>query len=120
MQYALSDSRVEGLEEKCDHIHDGCCEFCSDISSVIDDLEQIVIDGVYPSEEMKTEYLHDFQNCKEKVLQWKQHILRTVSQEQAKHLLLENLHPNEIFIVMDWAMKFLSWFDREKQTDFYG
>ncbi|VDI36911.1 Hypothetical predicted protein, partial [Mytilus galloprovincialis] len=120
MHYALSDSNVKDLQEKCDHTHDECCELCTDMSSVIDDLEQIVIDGTFPSEEMKTEYLHDFQSCKEKVFQWKQHVLRTVSQEQAKHLVLENLLPNEIFIVMDWAMKFLPWFDREKQTDFYG
>ncbi|VDI00415.1 Hypothetical predicted protein [Mytilus galloprovincialis] len=50
MHYALSDSHVKDLQEKCDHTHDECCELCTDMSSVIDDLEQIVIDGTFPSE----------------------------------------------------------------------
>ncbi|XP_076102090.1 uncharacterized protein LOC143071577 [Mytilus galloprovincialis] len=34
--------------------------------------------------------------------------------------LLENLNPNQMLIVMDWAMKFLPSLHREKQSEFYG
>lgn len=69
---------------------------------------------------MRSEFIHDFQNYKERIFLWKQHILRTVNQEAAKTFILENLKEDEVLIVMDWAMKFLPSIDREKQTDFYG
>ncbi|XP_062579728.1 uncharacterized protein LOC134241721 [Saccostrea cucullata] len=86
----------------------------------MDDLEQLIIDGKYPSAEIKTEFMHDFMNCRGKVIQWKQHILRTVNQKNAKHYVLQNLDSTSVLIVLDWAMKFLPWYDRERQTDYYG
>ena len=111
---------IPSLSQECHHEHDESCKFCLDLYAVIDDLEQIIVDGLYSTEEIRAEFIHDFQTCKEKIFQWKQHILRTVNQEAAKTSILENLKEDEVLIVMDWAMKFLPWIDREKQTDFYG
>ena len=38
---------------------------------------------------------------------WKAHLLRAVNQDAARHEILENLDPQAVLVVMDWAMKFL-------------
>ena len=115
INYALSDGSFPYLAHVCPHQHDEGCQYCTDMSKVLDEFEQIIIDASYPTEEIRTDYLHDFQNCRDKIWQWKQHILRTVNQGYAKEDILKNLKEDEVFIVMDWAMKFMPWIDREKQ-----
>ena len=51
---------------------------------------------------------------------WKAHILRSINQEEAKQDLLKNKDASEALIIMDWAMKFLQFKYREKQSDWFG
>ena len=51
---------------------------------------------------------------------WKAHLLRAVNQDAARHEILENLDAQSVFIVMDWAMKFLPRKFRESQSDWFG
>ena len=83
---------------------------------MIDDLEQIIVGLFYPPKQIRAEFIHDFQTCKEKIFQWNQQILKTVNQETAKISIIENLKEDEVLI----AIKFLPSINREKQTDFYG
>ena len=79
---------------------------------MIDDLEQFIVDGLYPTEEIRAEFIHDFQRCKENIFQWKQHIMRTVHQEAAKTSIIEKLKEDGVLIEMDWETKYLPLIDR--------
>ena len=117
---ALSDPKLKQFAEVCGHDHKEGCELCFETERVMEDMEQITADGQYPSCEVKSEVVHDFQRSRTKVMEWKCHVLRTVNQETAKKDILSNMGSEEVLIVMDWAMKFIPWFDREKQSDYYG
>ena len=43
---------IPSLSQECHHEHDESCKFCLDLYAVIDDLEQIIVDGLYPTEEI--------------------------------------------------------------------
>ena len=53
-------------------------------------------------------------DSKDKIEQWKAHILRSVNQEEGKKEVLDKLEPTEALLVDDWAMKFLPLHFREK------
>ena len=52
--------------------------------------------------------------------EWKCHILRCENHEIEKLSFTQNLAEDSVFIVMDWAMKFLQRRFREKQCDWYA
>jgi len=51
---------------------------------------------------------------------WKKHLLRTVHQDFARKQVLELLDNKSVFLVADWAMKWLPTRYRESQRDFFG
>ena len=51
---------------------------------------------------------------------WKCHLLRSTHQDQARLDTVDALEPGAVFIVNDWAMKFLPQRYRESQTDWFG
>ncbi len=51
---------------------------------------------------------------------WKCHLLRSCHQDQARLDIIDALEPEAVFIVSDWAMKFLPQKYRESQTDWFG
>ena len=63
---------------------------------------------------------HEVETSKEKILEWKAHILRSVHQDSAKTDRLKQLKPHQAVVIMDWAMKFLPARFRETQTEWYG
>lgn len=56
----------------------------------------------------------------QKIKLWKEHILRTVHQDTAKNIILEEMKPNQVLIIMDWAMNFLPVSYRETQSEWFG
>lgn len=48
------------------------------------------------------------------------HIIRSHVQRKKQVEVKENLCDNQVLVVADWAMKFLSYQWREKQRDWYG
>ncbi|CAG2201429.1 unnamed protein product [Mytilus edulis] len=50
---------------------------------------------------------------------WKSHIVRARNQDCAKSKILDNLGQNDIFIVLDWAMKYLPRRYREDQSNWF-
>ena len=60
------------------------------------------------SKEQHENLLYDFGKSVDFINQWKCHVLRC-----------ENLIEDSVFIVMDWAMKFLQRWFREKQCNWY-
>jgi len=58
--------------------------------------------------------------CTSPTLPWKCHLLRSTHQDQARLDVIDALGPEAVFIVNDWAMKFLPQRYRESQTDWFG
>jgi len=54
------------------------------------------------------------------IVEWKRHLLRTVHQDVARKHILDQLDEKSVFIVADWAMKWLPTRYREAQRDFFG
>ena len=44
----------------------------------------------------------------ERIFQWKAHIVRAINQEKSKIDVLDNLTEEQVLVVMDWTMKWLS------------
>ena len=72
------------------------------------------------SKEQHDDLLYDFGKSVNFINEWKCHILRCENQEIAKQSFKQNLTEDSVFIVMDWAMKFLQRRFREKQCDWYA
>ena len=51
---------------------------------------------------------------------WKAHLLRAVNQDEARINVIERLDENSVFLVQDWAMKFLPRKYRESQSDCFA
>jgi hypothetical protein len=54
------------------------------------------------------------------IIDWKKHLLRTVHQDAARKHVLDELDETSVFLVADWAMKWLPTRYREAQRDFFG
>ncbi|CAC5388664.1 unnamed protein product [Mytilus coruscus] len=65
-------------------------------------------------------YLKVDYKAKEKILNWKCHIIRSRNQGAAKSDLLDSLEESEVVIVLDWAMKYLPRRYREDQSNWYA
>ena len=70
--------------------------------------------------EKKEDLIHDHDEAREAIFQWKAHIFRTKNPERAKQNLLMSLQKNASLIVTDWAMKFIQLKYREKQSEWFG
>ena len=62
----------------------------------------------------------DLNRHSEAILNWKRHQLRTVNQDRARDYILEQLDDSSVYLIMDWAMKFLETKYREKQNEWFG
>ena len=121
-RYALSDPSEADFQFKCSHAHSMLCKHCEELKKTLDEVEASITshsNHLY-SQEQQDDLLYDFKNCKNCILFWKSHILRSANQESAKQEILQNLDGDSALIVIDWAMKFLQLKYREKQSDWFG
>ena len=72
------------------------------------------------SKEQHDNLLYDFGKSVNFINEWKCHILRCENQEIAKQSFMQNLTEDSVFIVIDWAMKFLQRRFRVKVCDWYA
>jgi hypothetical protein len=57
----------------------------------------------------KIDFAYDLEESKKtNIVAWKGHIVATVHQDEQKTNLLENLDSETAFLIIDFAMKFLS------------
>ena len=70
--------------------------------------------------EERDEMDYEISQSKQSIQAWKAHLLRSVNQDAARHEILQNLDGQSVFLVMDWAMKFLPRKFRESQSDWFG
>ena len=65
-------------------------------------------------------FKHDWSRNCEAILNWKRHRLRSIHQEISRDYVLEQLDDSSVFIIMDWAMKWIETKYREKQSEWFG
>lgn len=122
-KFALSDGCDPDFQEKCSHLHSTICTDCEALKSVLGDIETKIASSsanLY-SKKHQEDLLYDFEQAKANIIHWKAHILRSVNQDSAKQDALKLLADGDhVLIVMDWAMKFLQFKFREKQSDWFG
>ena len=72
------------------------------------------------TENEKNDFHYNATQSVHSILQWKAHILTTVNQDIAKHLILERLDDLTAFIIIDFAMKFLACRYQELMRNWFG
>ncbi|KAK3731075.1 hypothetical protein QZH41_007964 [Actinostola sp. cb2023] len=120
--FALSDPQNKDFQDVCTHEHLGSCDECErlkkTIQSIVDEIESPLIS--FYSAEQKEYLKYDLNQAQDMVYQWKSHIMRAEHQDRTKQDALNTLQCDTVFIVMDWAMKFIQLRYREKQSEWYG
>ena len=105
--YALSDGSEAHLKQPCDHDHTDQCDRCEGLRETVAEIERVLNDTKFPSDEDKDEAVFMFQTAKSAIQSWKSHILRSTNQDQARLDALDQLDEKTVLIVNDWAMKIL-------------
>ena len=97
------------------------CDSCEELKTVLQSVEGKIneLSSSMYSKEQHDNLLYDFGKSVNFINEWKCLILRCENQEIAKQSFIQNLTEDSVFIVMDWAMKFLQRRFREKQCDWY-
>ena len=121
--FALSDPKEEQLMQSCLHSHLLECDRCQELRNPFLSLEE-EIGKISERCTMAGDDICDLRflldDSKDKIEQWKAHILRSVNQKKGKKEVLDKLAPTEALLVDDWAMKFLPLHFTEKSAEFYG
>ena len=121
-QYALSDPKDPDFQALCDHQHTDHCDRCDELAITLSDikkaLEMVTEENI--SEDTKEELSFISEQAISNIQAWKAHLLRSLNQDQARLAALDQLDESSVFLVEDWAMKFLPRKYRESQSDWFG
>ena len=117
--YALSYPQNNDYVTACGHGHNARCDRCELLLAVLQEI-QVAHDSIDCSDEERDEMDYEISQSKQGIQAWKAHLLRSVNQDAARHEILQNLDGQSVFLVMDWAMKFLPRKFRESQSDWFG
>ena len=120
--FAFSDPSENSFQDKCDHEHDLTCNYCEDHIDVLNDVNKEIIASPASknNKEFQHDLMYDFEQAKAAIIDWNAHVIRSVSQDRAKHDTIRNLNSGSVLVAMDWAMKFVQIKYREKQSEWYG
>lgn len=117
--YALSFPQDDDYIKVCEHEHVARCDRCELLPTVFREIQKVV-GSIDCSAEERNEMEYEILQAIQSIQSWKAHLLRAINQDAARHEVLENLDTQSVFIVMDWAMKFLPRKFRESQSDWFG
>ena len=117
--YALSDQKKKDFAYECNHDHKEICSECSNVTSTLDEIE-CLLETSETDDELLDRSLSKFRLYRESIEAWKAHLLRSINQDLCREELLDKLASDEIYINLDWAMKFLPVKSREPQSEFFG
>lgn len=108
-KWALSDPADEDFNYQCLHDHNVKCDSCEELKTVIQSVEEKIneLSSSMNNKEQHDDLLYDFNKSVNSIKEWKCHILRSENQEKAKQSFIQDLREDSVFIVADWAMKFL-------------
>ncbi|CAF5097862.1 unnamed protein product, partial [Rotaria sp. Silwood1] len=117
--YALSDPEKRDFAQDCDHEHNESCAECSNLTRTLNEIERL-LEETEEDEELLHRTLKKFRSYREAIEAWKAHLLRSINQDLCRENLLDKLSNDEIYLNLDWAMKFLPVKSREPQSEFFG
>ena len=118
--FALSDCTNPDLRQQCDHRHEDACEQCENLNSTLAAISEAVARAPFHTEDDRDEAEYIANHATLAIQSWKCHLLRSAHQDQARMEVIEALDQETVFIVNDWAMKFLPQRYRESQADWFG
>lgn len=119
--FALSDASDTDFKKACSHSHDMACESCESLNNVVRDIKDAIPKyATRLGKDQAGDLEYDANSAASKIFEWKTHVLRAQHQDQAKQQILNSLQEDEVFIVVDWAMKFTAMKFREKQEDWFA
>ncbi|CAF3924051.1 unnamed protein product, partial [Rotaria sp. Silwood1] len=116
--YALSDPEKRDFAQDCDHEHNESCAECSNLTRTLNEIERL-LEETEEDEELLHRTLKKFRSYREAIEAWKAHLLRSINQDLCRENLLDKLSNDEIYLNLDWAMKFLPVKSREPQSEFF-
>ena len=121
-KYALSDPNDKAFQTKCNHQHFNTCDRCDALSSVLHEIDGALakMSDNNVSIDMKEELEFTVTNAKKHIIAWKAHLLRNVNQDEARLNTIEALNETSVWLVEDWAMKFIPRKYQEIQKDWFG
>ena len=117
--YALSDRKVPEYQSVCNHHHDSRCPDCERLKDTLKSVEEVVR-SCEVDEKSKSVMLYDITQAREKIEQWKGHILAVIHQEKQKHDVMQQMNEETAFIIIDFAMKYLPKRYREDMASWFG
>ena len=82
--FSLSDPSDEDLRQSCTHVHDQTCGQCTSLASALSDMEKLLGEIPFCSEDDRDEASYPYRNAALAIRAWKCHLLRTVRQYQAR------------------------------------
>ena len=121
IKYALSDQTEKLYQSNCNYSsHENSFDQCESLLDALFKITALVTKNkqVSPNEEEELKY--DINRSTTCVNIWKAHILASINQEHAKKKLLAEMDENTAFVVIDFAMKFLSRRYRESMADWFS
>ena len=120
--FALSDAKDADYQTLCNHEHDYACRDCDSLKEVIQEIQRSISEysSKINDKEKEDDLRYEADIAEVKIKEWKAHIMRAQNQEQSKQNILLSLQQNEVFVILDWAMKFTQMKFREKQSEWFG
>jgi len=116
--HALSDPKKREFAQACNHEHDESCTECANLTNALTEIERLV-EETEKSNDSFDRTLKRFRSCRDSILSWKAHLLRSINQDLYREKLLDEPSNDEFYVNLDWAMKFLPVKSRENQSDFF-
>ena len=120
--FALSDANDADYQTLCNHEHDHACRDCESLKEVIQEIQSSISEysSKINDKEKEDDLRYEAGIAEVKIKEWKAYIMRAQNQEQSKQNILLSLQEYEVFIILDWAMKFTQMKFREKQSEWFG
>ncbi|CAH3166930.1 unnamed protein product [Porites lobata] len=120
--FALSDANDADYQTLCNHEHDHVCRDCDSLQEVIQEIQRSISEysSKINDKEKEDDLRYEAYIAEVKIKEWKAHIMRAQNQEQSKQNILLSLQQNEVFVILDRAMKFTQVKFREKQSEWFG
>lgn len=94
------------------------CGPCLELQHAYEAIQEKIDEITDPQQKEEYQYILDY--AKDAIFEWQKHIIRTINQNHAKDDLMWNNDEDDVYIHMDWAMKYLVEKYRESQRDWYG
>lgn len=96
------------------------CDACLRLREILAQLSSIIDENLNITDEMRVRLRYRLEQNAQLITDWKKHLLRSVHQDEARKHVLNELDETSVFLVADWAMKWLPTRYREAQRDFFG